>query len=694
MKPHLFCFSVLGIIMTLTSAFAQSPDDPFLWLEEVNGERALEWVRARNAATQAELRQLPEYPALRSDILGILNSTERIAYPRIVGSFVYNFWQDAEHPRGIWRRVPLDEYFADVPAWETVLDIDALSVEENENWAYAGAVMLRPDLDRCMIALSRGGSDAKEMREFDLREKRFVDGGFVIPASKGGASWIDRNTLLVSSSAGEGMATASGYPVAVKRWTRGTSFADAPIVFRGEYEDVSDQGYVLRTPERDYVIVHRGLTFFTSRTHVLEDGEFERIDIPEDAEFHGFLKGQLLVELKSAWDVCGGKYAQGALLSIDYERFRAGARDFTVVFQPDDRSSLSSVSTTAGLLLLGVLRNVRGELLQGRWTGSEWKLGRIDLPVNGRVGVTNTDEDSDRYFFSYEDFLQPRTLYYVAAGDAAPAAVKEMPAFFDATGLTVTQHEAISTDGERIPYFVVAPKDIALDGSHPTHLTAYGGFEVSSTPYYASVDGVTWLKHGGIFVLANIRGGGEFGPRWHRAALKEKRQVAFDDFLAVAEDLVRRGYTSPRHLGISGGSNGGLLVGVAFTQRPDLFTAVACGVPLLDMKRYHTLLAGASWVAEYGNPDIPEEWEYIRKYSPYQNLSAEKSYPKVLFTTTTHDDRVHPAHARKMAARMLDMGHECFYFENTEGGHGSGVTSEQRADMMALEAAYFLKMLR
>ena len=694
MKSSVLCISILSVLMSVSTSFAQPSDDPFLWLEEVNGERALAWVKERSAAATAELRQVPEYPALRSGILGILNSTERIAYPRIVGSFAYNFWQDAEHPRGIWRRVPLERYFADDPGWETVLDIDALSVEEQENWAYAGATILRPDFDRCMISLSRGGSDAAEIREFDLVNRRFVEGGFFVPGSKGGVSWIDRNTLLVSSSAGEGKATASGYPIEVKRWSRGTTLDDAPVVFRGEYDDVSVQGYTLHTPERDYALVHRGLTFFTSRTAVLENGVLEWLDLPEDAEFHGFLRGQLLVELKSDWDTGGRIYPQGALLSIDYERFRAGARDFAIVFRPDERASLSSVSTTAGQLLLSVLRNVRGELQQGAWTGSEWTFTRVDLPVNGRIGIADTDEESDRYFFTYEDFLQPRTLYFVDGAGSPPAAVKRMPAFFDADGFAVTQHEAVSSDGERIPYFVVARKDIALDGSHPTQLTAYGGFEVSSTPYYAAVDGVTWLKYGGVFVLANIRGGGEFGPRWHQAALKEKRQTAFDDFFAVAEDLIRRGYTSPRHLGISGGSNGGLLVGVAFTQRPELFHAVACAVPLLDMKRYHTLLAGASWMAEYGNPDIPDEWEYIRKYSPYQNLAADRKYPKVLFTTTTHDDRVHPGHARKMAARMLDMGHDCYYFENTEGGHGSGVTSEQRADMMALEAAYFMKMLR
>ncbi|MBR9974357.1 MAG: S9 family peptidase [Bacteroidetes bacterium] len=681
-------------MMNRTPSFAQSPDDPYLWLEDVNGQRALEWVRARNAATVAELRQFPEYPALRQGILDILNSTKRIATPRIVGSFIYNFWQDAAHPRGIWRRVPVERYLVDDPDWETVLDIDALSAEEQENWAFAGASILRPGYDRCMIDLSRGGSDATESREFNLEAKRFVEGGFFVPASKGNVSWIDRNTLLVSSSAGEGMATASGYPVAVRQWTRGTSFADAPVVFRGEYEDVANQGYVLHTPERDYILVQRGITFYSSQTFVLDNNVFEQLDLPLDATFHGFVRGQMLVELKSEWNVGGRLHPQGALLSIDYERFRAGARDFSVVFQPDTRSSLSSVSTTAGLLLLGVLRNVRGELLQGRWTGTEWSLARVDLPVDGSIDVTDTDEYSDRYFFTYEGFLQPRTLYHIAGAAASPAAIKQMPSFFDSQGLVVRQHEAVSTDGERIPYFVVARKDIALDGSHPTNLTAYGGFEVPRTAYYAAVDGVTWLRYGGVYVLANIRGGGEFGPRWHQAALKEKRQVAFDDFIAVAEDLISRGYTSARHLGISGGSNGGLLVGVAFTQRPELFNAVACAVPLLDMRRYHTLLAGASWMAEYGNPDIPEEWKYIEKYSPYHNLAADKTYPKVFFMTTTHDDRVHPAHARKMAARMLEMGHACYYFENTEGGHGSGVTSEQRADMMALEAAYMLKMLR
>ncbi|MBE0644106.1 MAG: S9 family peptidase [Bacteroidetes bacterium] len=681
-------------VLLSTIAFGQTEEDPNMWLEEVNGERSLEWVRTQNTATTTVLEQHPEFQSIKSKILTILNSNERIAYPRIKGTYVYNFWQDETHPRGIWRRTLLKDYVAGTPSWETMLDLDALSIEEGEKWAFKGAEFLYPDYDVCLLHLSRGGSDAVEIREFDLNEKKFVDYGFYVEDAKTSIAWIDRDNVLVSSSLGDGMATNSGYARETKLWNRKKSLSTAMTLFGGEPTDVAVSGFVQNTPERQYAMVSRAVTFFTSKVYVIEGKDFFKLDIPEDAQFHGFLKNQMLVELKSNWSVGGNAYAQGSLLAIDYDAFRKGTKNFNVLFVPDERSSLASVSTTKNLLLLETLTNVSSTLLRGTLENGTWRFEKVATPENGTISIVSTDELSDSYFFSFENFLQPRTLYFVSGDDQSVTKVKSMPRFFRSEGLEVTQHEAVSTDGERIPYFVVTKKGLPLDGSHPTLLTAYGGFEVSQQPYYDAVTGVTWLEYGGVYVLANIRGGGEFGPRWHQAALKEKRQTAFDDFIAVSEDLIRRGITSPKHLGISGGSNGGLLVGVAFTQRPELYNAVVCAVPLLDMQRYNKLLAGASWMGEYGDPDIPEQWEYIKKYSPYHNLHAGKTYPAVLFTTTTHDDRVHPAHARKMAAKMAEQGHPFYYFENTEGGHGSGVTSEQRAYMMTVEAVYLLKLLR
>ncbi|MFZ1730858.1 MAG: prolyl oligopeptidase family serine peptidase [Bacteroidota bacterium] len=693
MKTHHLHLVALLLYMPSLMALGQNGEDPNMWLEEVNSGRSLEWVKAQNSATTAVLEQHPEFWKLNKKILDILDSKERIAYPSIRGKYIYNFWQDAQNPRGLWRRVPVEGYFEKSPAWETVLDVDALCAAEGEIWSFSGAEYLRPDFDRCLLMLSRGGSDAVVIREFDLQTKSFVEDGFYLPEAKSSAAWMDRNTVLISSSLGEGMATSSGYARQTKLWKRGTPPSAAAIFFGGEETDVAVTGVVDNTPERQYIMAYRAITFFTSSVHVLEGKDFYKLDIPEDAQFQGFFKGQMLVELKSEWTVGVISYPQGALLGIDYEKFRAGDREFTMLFVPDDRSSLASVSTTKNLLLLAVLNNVKSELWQARFENGTWKFDGVQVPDNGTITIMALDEYSDQYFFSFENFLQPRTLYYVSDTDQRVSEVRSMPRYFNSDGMKVWQYEAVSADGERIPYFVVGRENMPLDGSNPTKLMAYGGFEVSMQPNYSAVTGATWLDYGGVYVVANIRGGGEFGPRWHQAALKEKRQVAFNDLFAVSEDLIRRGITSSRHLGIIGGSNGGLLVGVAFTQRPELYNAVVCAVPLLDMQRYNKLLAGASWMAEYGDPDIPEQWDYIKKYSPYHNLHAEKQYPAVLFTTTTHDDRVHPAHARKMAAKMKEQGHPFFYFENTEGGHGSGVTSEQRAYMQSIEAAYMLKML-
>jgi len=672
----------------------QEKEDPFLWLENIEGDKAMQWVKAQNEATVAELKQHPAFNEIKEEILEILNSRERIAYPSIRKNYIYNFWQDDTYERGLWRRTTITDYLTKSPSWETVLDIDALCKAEGEKWVYKGASYLYPDYNRCMLMLSRGGSDAVVMREFDLEKKIFIENGFYLPEAKGSVSWIDENTLMVCTNFGEGTITTSGYPRMVKVWKRGAELEKAKTLYEGKEEDMGIWGQVISTPERQYRVIRRAITFYTSQVYVEENEKLIKLDIPEDSDFGGFFKNQLLLQLKSDWKIGDQTYPQGALINIDYDHFLKGKRDFTIILTPDTRSSITSYRTSENYLLINTLTNVQSKLYQYTLQDGKWKKKKVNTPDYGTIRIGSTDEFSDRYFFSYTNFLNPSTLYFVPETDKNIQKIKSLPHFFDESQCKVQQFEATSKDGTKIPYFVVSPKSMKNDGTNPTLIHAYGGFEIPMLPRYDATTGTSWLERGGVFVEANIRGGGEFGPKWHQAGLKENRQRVYDDFIAVSEDLIEKKITSPDHLGIMGGSNGGLLVGVAYTQRPDLYNAVVCSVPLLDMKRYNKLLAGASWMAEYGNPDIAEEWNYIKEYSPYQNLFESKDYPKVFFNTTTRDDRVHPGHARKMAAKMADQGHPFFYFENTEGGHGSGVTHEQRALMIALEFVYLHKMLR
>ncbi len=684
-----------GLLLIVSTLFAQkSVEDPYLWLEEVDGDKALEWVEDKNEATVAELEKHPQYQKIYDQMLGMLNSEEKIAYPRIHGKYLYNFWQDADHVRGIWRRTTLDEYLKDDPKWDILLDLDKLSETEGEKWAYKGSSFLYPDCNLCMVNLSRGGSDAVERREFDLKKKSFVKDGFFLPQSKGSASWVDENTLVVTTDFGEGTMTTSGYPRIAKIWKRGTSLDEAEMLYEALETDMGVWGSVIYTHQRSYTLIYRYITFYTSEVFAFENDKLIKLEVPEDAEVSGIFKNQLRIDLKSDWDVGGKKYPQGSFLAIDYDQFIDGKRDFYVLYQPEERSSLVDLKDTRNSMLLTKLTDVKAELFQFTFENGAWASEKVDAPGLGSITLEASDDLSDHYFFSYENLLTPVSLYYVADQKSKPKVVKKLPHFFKSKGLEVKQYHVASKDGTMIPYFIVKSKNIKLNGKNPVLLYAYGGFEVSIEPWYRGTTGIGWIEQGGVFVLANIRGGGEFGPKWHQAGLKENRQKVYDDFFAVSEDLIERKITSPKHLGIMGGSNGGLLVGVAFTQRPDLYNAVVCAVPLLDMKRYNKLLAGASWMGEYGNPDIPEEWAYIKKYSPYQNVFEDKKYPKVMFTTTTRDDRVHPGHARKMAAKMDEQGHSFYYFENTEGGHGAGVTNDQRAKMLALEYAYLLKMLK
>jgi prolyl oligopeptidase len=681
---------LIGEIISETSAGARSEDpaDPHLWLEEVGSAAALDWVRVRNAACERELEGQAGFAALRERLGTILNDKARIPYISEHAGLVYNFWRDAVHIRGLWRRTTLDSYRSAAPDWETVLDLDRLALDEHENWVWAGASSLPPAAMRCLLFLSRGGGDAHVVREFDLAAKAFVADGFVLPESKCSARWLDLDRLAVATDFGPGSMTTSGYPRIVKQWRRGTALADALTLFEARDDDLSVSAYKDFTPGFEHEFIERQIGFYSSELFLRSDAGLLRIDKPDDANAYT-VRDQLVIELRSDWEVGGKRYPQGALLATDFAAFMAGARAFAVLFTPSATSSLDGVAMTAGALLLTELDQVRNRIVELRHADGRWHRREVDAPAFGALGVSALDANgSDQYFMTVTDFLTPTSLYLCQAGSDLRQPLKAMPAFFDAQPYVVEQFEAVSQDGTRVPYFVVMARHTRMDGCNPTVLYGYGGFEIAMKPFYSGVTGEAWLAKGGVYVLANIRGGGEFGPRWHQAALKDQRQRAFDDFLAVAEDLIARKVSSPRHLGIMGGSNGGLLVGAAMTQRPELFNAVVCQVPLLDMRRYHKLLAGASWMGEYGDPDVAAEWAYIERYSPYHNVVGDKRYPRMLLTTSTRDDRVHPGHARKMVALMEAQGHAVLYWENLEGGHAGAANNDQQAQMWALTYAF------
>jgi prolyl oligopeptidase len=668
-------------------------EDPYLWLEEVTAERALSWVRQQNAVCTNELGSSVVFEPLFQRLLAIWDSKDKIPYVSKHGPFYYNFWRDEQHVRGLWRRTTLEEYKKTAPAWETVLDLDVLASSEKENWVWKGYTILYPTYDRCLVFLSRGGADAMVVREFDVKTKEFVQGGFFLPEAKSHVAWQDRDTLYVGTDFGPGTLTASGYPRVVKEWKRGSELSQAKLVFEGKTEDVSVGASVVHDHGRAYEFIHRGPTFFTSEDFVRRGDQWIKIEKPDDATIQTF-EDQLLLRLRSDWTVNGKTYPAGSLLAGDFAGCLKGDRRFQSLFTPAERKSLAGTSDTKHFLLINELENVRNRLYVLERKEGQWTRTAFEAPSFGSVSLSGIDPDeSDDYFMTVTDFLTPSSLYYGVIGRGEREKVKNLPAFFTTEGLEISQHEATSKDGTRIPYFQVSRKGTALNEKNPTLLYGYGGFEISMLPSYNAAVGSAWLERGGTYVLANIRGGGEFGPKWHEAARKQNRQRAYDDFIAVAEDLVVRKVTSARHLGIQGGSNGGLLMGVMLTQRPDLFKAVVCQVPLLDMRRFNRLLAGASWMDEYGNPDKPDEWAYISKYSPYQNVAKTKKYPRVLFMTSTRDDRVHPGHARKMVARMKEQGHDILYYENIEGGHGGAANNKQAAFMSALAYTFLLKEL-
>ncbi len=698
-----FALAIAAAAMTVTVSHAAPapPDDPYLWLEDVEGAKALDWVREQDAESRNELESKPAYRAIHDRFLEIYNSGRRIPYVQKRGKWLYNFWQDEEAPRGVWRRTTLEEYRKPSPKWEVLVDLDKLSADENVKWVWKGVTCLRPEHRHCLVELSRGGADAVEVREYDTVGKRWVKHGFFSPESKQDVAWRDASSIYISRDYGPGTMTRSGYPRIVKEWKRGTPLAAAKTVFEGEESDVGSSAWVVHEPGRTYEGLRRSITFFEGEDYLREGGHWIRLETPRDSGV-SVAMGWLFVRLRSGWKPAEREFRAGSLLAIDLDRFLSGARDFRAIFEPSAHVSLQDYSATRHKLLLDLLDNVNGRVVEltppprsgkGREAG-QWTSREIPVPANSSIGVAPFDRDtSDDYWLTVTGFLDPTTLYLDHAKGAREE-LKALPAFFDAKGLTVTQYEATSKDGTKIPYFAVMRADAKRDGSTPTVLYGYGGFEISMTPSYSGTLGAGWLEHGGAYLLANIRGGGEFGPAWHSAAQREHHQRSFDDFIAVAQDAIGRGITSPAHLGIMGGSNGGLLVAATFIERPELFKAVVCQVPLLDMKRYSHLLAGDSWVAEYGDPDNPADWAYISKYSPYQNVKKGVKYPRVFFYTTTRDDRVHPGHARKMVAKMKAQGHDVLYFENTEGGHGAGSTPAQQAYMWALTYTFLLNELK
>lgn len=679
-------------------------EDPYLWLEEVEGEAALDWVRNQNDRSLKELKADPDYAGYEAAAIEALTSAERIPYGSIRDGMVYNFWQDETHVRGLWRRTTLESYASDTPEWETILDFDKLAEEEGKNWVYKGADCFRPkgsDIGyKCLISLSNGGKDAIVRREFDLATKQFVDDGFVTPEAKQGGAWASPDTLLIATDWGEETLTASGYPFIVKRWDRGTPLDAAEEVIRGEVDDVGVWPMTLELEDgRILQGAAQADTFFTTRYWWFPDGESEPVQwpIPPKSSPEGIHEGRLLVSLKQDWTPTGQEttFKSGDLVAFDVETFMEtrALPPVSLVFHPSETQALKGVSTAKGALLLGVSDTAVGKVMRATASDAGWMLEPISLPGTGQASVVFASDEEDTVFINYEDFLTPDSLLSYSASTGDVKALKSLPPKFDATGLSVTQHFATSKDGTRVPYFLVSKADLPLDGSTPTLLYGYGGFQVSLNPSYSAVTGRLWLEQGGAYVLANIRGGGEFGPEWHQAGLKQNRQRIYDDFISVGEDLIERGVTSPEHLGIMGGSNGGLLMGVMLNQRPDLWNAVVVQVPLLDMMRYHLLLAGASWVDEYGSPEVPDERAFLETISPYQNFDATKDYPVPFFVTSTKDDRVHPGHARKMAAKFEAAGLPFYYYENIDGGHSAAANQKERAKRSALEFTYLTKRL-
>jgi prolyl oligopeptidase len=691
-----------GLLAVTGAASSQPPaapgEDPFIWLEDVHGERALAWAHGENARTLGALQADPRYRSNYQRALEILEARDRIPAVAMRPDGLYNFWQDADHVRGIVRRTSLESYRTDNPQWETVLDIDALARAEGRSWVYQGMQCLPPEQRLCLVNLSDGGRDANVLREFDLRARRFVDGGFSLPEGKQNVVWEDEDSLLVARDWGPGTMTASGYPFVVKRLRRGRRLDQAEEVFRGVPEDVQAAPFVLRDSEgRPHGAgAYRALDFFHRQYVLLRPGANVALDIPRRAALAGIVGGRVLVTIDEPWDAGPGRrFAADSVVSYDlraWERDPMRARP-SLVWAPGPRQTLGGTATTRGKLILGILDNVRSRAFALDFAGGRWRSSEILFPANATISVTAASDRSERAMFMVTDYLTPPTLWLWDGTTGALDAIKATPPRFDASRDIVQQFEAVSRDGTRIPYFLIRPIDLPLDGSTPTLLYGYGGFQAAQLPAYSGTMGRLWLEQGNAYVVANLRGGGEFGPQWHQAAQGANKQRTWDDYVAVARDLIRRRITSPRRLGLVGGSQGGLLVGTAITQHPELFRAAIIQVPLFDMLRYHLMGAGASWIGEYGDPRIPEQRAWIEAYSPYQHLVAGRDYPMPFIETSTADDRVHPGHGRKAAARLAALGQPYYYYENMEGGHAAAANLQENARRIALEYTYAARRL-
>ncbi|HZU50818.1 MAG TPA: prolyl oligopeptidase family serine peptidase [Sphingomicrobium sp.] len=699
MRVGLIILSIAAAASGLGAVSAATSDDPYLWLEDVSSPKALQWVEAHNAKSTAVLEADPRYARFYKQALDIAQAKDRIPVGEFIGGQVYNFWQDEDHVRGLWRRTTPESYATGNPSWETVLDLDALARSEKANWVWKGADCARPAERRCLINLSDGGEDAVTIREFDLPTKSFVKHGFYLPKGKQRVAWEDENTLLVSRAWRKGELGRTGYPYIAKRLRRGEPLARAVEVYRGSPKDggYGVSPFVLRDGQnRSISLIERPLDTFNHETFVLTPKGARRVAMPGKSDLTDLVDGRIIIHNREDWKVGNESFPAGSVLAVDLARLKADPVHLkpTIVYAPAAREALQSVSSSKDILLVDILDNVRGRTLAYRpQPHGGWTHMTLPLPENSTVDVTSTSNTDDRALISVTNFLTPPSLWLADGSTGAAREIMQQPAKFDASNLVAEQREAVSSDGTRIPYFLVHRRDMKLDGNNPTLLYAYGGFEISETPTYSAVTGKLWLENGGVFALANIRGGGEFGPSWHEAGIGTKRQIIYDDFAAVAKDLIATHVTSPRRLGIRGGSNGGLLMGVEFTEHPELWHAVVIDVPLLDMIRISKIAAGASWEGEYGSVDDPAVRAFWEKTSPYQNLHAGTHYPTPFIFTTTKDDRVGPQHARKFAARMEELGLPFYYYENTEGGHAAGANLRQTAHTNALEMTYLTRKL-
>ena len=668
--------------------------DPYLWLENIHGAQPLEWVKAQNARSTAILQADPRYQKDYDAILGVMDATDRIPYGDLDHQYLFNFWQDAQHPKGVWRRTSIADYAKAAPDWDILLDLDQLAADERENWVWKGAECT-PSLKHCLLHLSRGGGDAVVVREFDPAAKAFVKDGFQLVEAKSSISYLAEDTVLCGTDFGPGSMTASGYPRIVKLWKRGEPLTDARMIYQGKPSDVGVQGVVFHDSAATIELVQRDVSFFSAQYHsIAADGTTRQLPLPLGADLKGAQGRNLVFTLREDWTPPGAApIAKGSLIAyrVPESGPAAAGNSVAVLYTPDARSAIDEVAAGRDAVYASIYHDVTGSVQVFR-LGADgvWSHKTLALPTGGSTHIVAANAWGPEAQFRFESYTTPTTLY-ADPGDGTPVAIKSLPARFDASNLMTEQFFATSQDGTQIPYFVTRRK--TLTGPAPTVLYGYGGFEVSETPSYSPNFGMLWLSRGGVFVVANIRGGGEYGPAWHQAALLQNRQKAYDDFQAVAQDIVKRGITTPRRLGIMGGSNGGLLVSANMVQRPDLFGAVVCQVPLIDMIRYTHIGAGASWAAEYGDPARAADRSWIMKYSPYQNVRAGKSYPPVFFVTATSDDRVTPVHARKMAARMEAQGHEVLFYENTDGGHAAAANHKQAAEMWALSFVYLTQKL-